>query len=77
MTFFVFSVFPAPDSPLWSVSLDQFQKELGNLRHEDTLVLAFFDKIAEGLVSHRENVRLCVLSTPSSVHVDIFACIDG
>ena len=76
MTFFVFSVLPAPDSPLERVSCEQVQPAL-HLRYENTLVGALIDQIPEGLVSHGEDVGFCLFTATPAVHVDILPCVDG
>jgi len=70
MTFLVFSVFPAPDSPLLLLATT-VRGDRCDLRYEDALVGAFIDEIPEGLVGHGEYVGLRLFSTPPSVHVDV------
>jgi hypothetical protein len=76
MTFLVFSVLPAPDSPLL-LSVMRYGHCGSNLRHENTLVLAFVDQIPESLVGHCEDVRFRLLPTPAPVHVDVLARVYG
>jgi hypothetical protein len=76
MTFFVFSVLPAPDSPLERVSCEQVQ-DASHSRYEDTLVSALIDEIPKGLVSHGEDVGFCFLTPPPTVHVNVFPRVDG
>jgi hypothetical protein len=76
MTFFVFSVLPAPDSPLRRVSGGQ-RGAVANLRYEDTLVGAFVDEVPEGLVSHGEDVGFCLFTPTPTVHVDVLPRVDG
>jgi hypothetical protein len=77
MTFLVFSVLPAPDSPLLLLSVLSYGDCRSSLRHEDTLVLAFVYQIPERLVGHREDVRFRLFPTPSPVHVDVLARVYG
>jgi hypothetical protein len=76
MTFLVFSVFPAPDSPLRVVSEDSVRLE-ADLRNQDALVLAFVDEVAESLVGHCEDMRLRLLATSAPVHVDVLTRVYG
>jgi hypothetical protein len=75
MTFFVFSVLPAPDSPLQQVSRSSCHP-CANSRHEDALVGALFDQIPERMVGHGEDVWLGLLSAAPPVHVDVFSRVD-
>jgi len=77
MTFFVFSVFPAPDSPLQSVSTTGKYNCNVNSRHENALILALVDQVPEGLICHGEDVRFRLLSTSSPVHVDVLSRVYG
>lgn len=77
MTFLVFSVFPAPDSPLYfHVSQCQRIHDVRALRYKNALVLALFDQVPECLVCHGEDVRSRLFPAPSFVHFHIFAGVD-
>jgi hypothetical protein len=76
MTFFVFSVLPAPDSPLQKISSSLCDTS-ANSRHENALVGALLDEVPERVVCHGEDVRLGLLSAPAAVHVDVFPRVDG
>lgn len=77
MTFFVFSVLPAPDSPLFPCQLGF---ELGgsarNLRHENTLVLTLLDQISKCLVCHGKDVGSRFVPASSLVHLHILATVN-
>lgn len=77
MTFLVFSVFPAPDSPLY-FHVNQCQRiyDVRTLRYKNALVLALFDQVPECLVCHGEDVRSRLFPAPSFVHFHIFAGVD-
>lgn len=65
MTFFVLSVFPAPDSPLEALLTT---KGLGNktdhnIRDENTLIFTFFTHINPSAFSDREDVWGVFIST--------------
>jgi pyoverdine/dityrosine biosynthesis protein Dit1 len=58
MTFFVFSVFPAPDSPLCrSVNTDKVVGQRPDVRDQDALVLTFFVHADPGALSYCEDMR--------------------
>lgn len=81
ITFFVFSVLPAPDSPLcMHVRRTSMCCRLGhheNLRHENTLVFALFNQITECLIGDCEDMRSGFLPAPALVHPHVFVRIDG
>lgn len=72
MTFFVFSVLPAPDSPLLQFSEIHRWSQLHS-RYENALIGAFIDQTSKCLVCHGEDVGFGLLPTPSAVHVDVFS----
>lgn len=76
MTFLVFSVLPAPDSPLFSYQLGPKFEESCDLRHEDTLVLALLNHVSKRLVRHGEDVRSRLLPASSLVHLHILATVN-
>lgn len=76
MTFLVFSVLPAPDSPLQMIRWCWLKKCV-NLRYENTLVCAFLNQISKGMVGHCEDMRLGLFPTPSTVHVYVFSRVNG
>lgn len=78
MTFFVFSVFPAPDSPLKLMLLPQ-RKKLSKgeiVRHKYTLILSFFHEVAKSLVCHCKYMWPCVFSALALVHLHVFVCVN-
>ena len=77
MTFLVFSVLPAPDSPLFPCQLGlKLDESSGDLRHENTLVLAFLNHVSKRLVRHGEYMRSRFLLASSLVHLHIFAAVN-
>ena len=76
MTFLVFSVLPAPDSPLitWLATFDW--SGIACLRYEDALVFSLFDEVVESLVSHGKYMRSSIFATLSLVHLDVFIRVD-
>lgn len=56
MTFFVLSVFPAPDSPLRTFS-DVPRYDLEDVRDQDALVLAFLSHVDPCTLGNRKDMR--------------------
>lgn len=79
MTFFVFSVFPAPDSPLHGYQdiCHLVAQVRTHLRDEDALVFAFFHQIAECFICHGKDMWPCLLSAATFVGLDVFVGVDG
>lgn len=79
MTFFVFSVFPAPDSPLSDGLGSQkipCSRNEDHVRYKYTLILTFLHKTPEGLVCHGEDMRFRIFSALTFVHLNILIGID-
>ena len=66
MTFLVFSVFPAPDSPLFISTIKNYDR-----RDKDRLIFAHFQHIVEGNVRGCKDMRFRITSTLFFVQVDI------
>lgn len=47
-----------------------------NVRYKYTLIFAFFHKTPEGLVRHGKDMRFCIFSALTFVHLHIFIGID-
>ena len=71
--FLVFSVLPAPDSPL---SIER-RKEERRGRDEHGLVLAVSDEVTVGLISDGEDVGSELLTALTSVELDHLISVDG
>jgi hypothetical protein len=68
MTFFVFSVFPAPDSPLCrGVNMGKAGRWQADVRDQDALVFALFIHADPGTFGYCENVRSILVSALVSV----------
>jgi hypothetical protein len=70
ITFFVFSVFPAPDSPLLLAG------DCKNSRNEDGLIFAHFEHVMERDVGGGKDVRFCVSTTFFPIQFDIICTVD-
>lgn len=69
MTFFVLSVFPAPDSPLFDVR-NRKNKVESHARNQNTLVLAFFAHIYPGSFCDGKYMWRILVAALSSILVD-------
>ena len=68
MTFFVFSVLPAPDSPLCcSVSTGNVGRLQADVRDQDALVFALFVHADPGTLSYCEDMRSILVPALVSV----------
>lgn len=76
MTFLVFSVLPAPDSPLIEVLAKTGTWCEGHLRDENALIFPLPDQIPEGTIGHGIYVRLCVFPAAPLVHLHEFASVN-
>lgn len=76
MTFLVFSVLPAPDSPLIEALAKTWNWRERHLRDQNALIIPFSDQIPEGTIGHGVYVRLCVFPAAPLVHLHIFASVD-
>ena len=74
MTFLVFSVLPAPDSPLTLGQL-LFVDGYGILRDKDTLVLPLIYKVSKRSVCHGKDMGLYIFATLTFVHPHEVAAI--
>lgn len=71
MTFFVFSVFPAPDSPLCrNVSTGRMVRAVTNVRDQDALVFALFVHADPSTFGYCEDVRGILVPALVSVLFD-------
>lgn len=77
MTFLVFSVLPAPDSPLFPFQLGlKLDKSTGDLRHKNTLVLAFLNHVSKRLICHGKDMWSRFLPASSLIHLHIFGAVN-
>lgn len=76
MTFLVFSVLPAPDSPLIEALAKIGNWCEGHLRDENALIVPLPDQIPEGTIGHGVYVRLCVFPAAPLVHLHKFASVN-
>lgn len=67
MTFFVLSVFPAPDSPLRLRQYSDPDGNTPNLRDEDTLIFAFITHINPGTLCNGKDMRRVLIAALASI----------
>jgi len=72
MTFFVFSVLPAPDSPLYDRSVGILQAKKLHPRDQYTLILSLINQATKGTIRHGEDMWFCFISASTSVHCHVF-----
>lgn len=79
ITFFVFSVFPAPDSPLFTkTSAKKQEKEGGeDIRNQKGLVLAIVEHGTVGSVRNSEDVGSHFVPPLSGVHCNDLRSVNG
>ena len=78
MTFFVFSVFPAPDSPLCrSVSMGKVGRCQADIRDQDALIFALFIHADPGTFGYCEDVRSILVSALISVLFNDCVGVEG
>ena len=76
MTFLVFSVLPAPDSPLIEALAKTGNWCERHVRDENALIFPLPDQIPEGTIRHGVYVRLCVFPATPLVHLHKFASVN-
>ena len=76
MTFLVFSVLPAPDSPLIEALAKSGHRCERHLRDKNTLIFPLPDQIPEGTIGNGVYVRLCVFPAASLVHFHELASVN-
>lgn len=76
MTFFVFSVFPAPDSPLKRISDRLCLEGRENVRYQNTLIFALLYQVSKRTICHCVYVGLGVFPTSPFVHLHGFIGVD-
>lgn len=67
MTFFVLSVFPAPDSPLSFCQHKKERLERENIRNKNALILAFFAHINPSALCNCKHVRRVFISSLATI----------
>lgn len=48
-----------------------------DVRDQDTLIVAFLNKVSEGFVGYCEDMRLNFISTPTPICIDEVPAVDG